>query len=96
MINSTGTGRKFCQLDEKRIELVEFHEGALSIPVQVDQAHETVWLTQRQMAELFAVTPDNISLHIKNIYRADELIEQATAEESSVVQHAVLKVRVSR
>ena len=47
---------------------------------------ETVWLTQKAMAELFDCTPDNISLHLKNIYADGELIENATAEEFSVVQ----------
>ena len=47
---------------------------------------ETVWLTQKAMAELFDCTPDNISLHLKNIYTDGELIENATAEEFSVVQ----------
>lgn len=30
---------------------------------------ETFWLTQKAMAELFGCTPDNISLHLKNILR---------------------------
>ena len=47
---------------------------------------ETVWLTQKAMAELFGCTPDNISLHLKNIYADGELIENATAEEFPVVQ----------
>ena len=47
---------------------------------------ETIWLTQKAMAELFGCTPDNISLHLKNIYADGELIENATAEEFSVVQ----------
>lgn len=47
---------------------------------------ETVWLTQKAMAELFGCTADNISLHLKNIYADGELVENATAEEFSVVQ----------
>lgn len=46
----------------------------------------TVWLTQREIADLFNVSSDNVSLHLKNIYNDDELSEQATTEESSVVQ----------
>ena len=46
----------------------------------------TVWLTQREMAELSDVNPDNVSLHLKNIYEDGELRRDATAEESSVVQ----------
>jgi hypothetical protein len=47
---------------------------------------QTVWLTQREMAQLFDVSPDNIGLHLKNLYEDGELSRQATAEESSVVQ----------
>lgn len=47
---------------------------------------QTVWLTQREMAELFDVSTDNISLHLKNIYEDGELSRTATTEESSVVQ----------
>lgn len=47
---------------------------------------ETVWLTQKAMAELFGCSPDNISLHLKNIFADGELEEGATAEDFSVVQ----------
>lgn len=48
---------------------------------------ETLWLTQRLMAELFETTPDNISQHLKNIYAEGELAEPATTEDFSVVQN---------
>jgi len=54
--------------------------------VQLRADKQTVWLSQREMAELFAVSTDNISLHLKNIYEDGELFREATAEESSVVQ----------
>lgn len=47
---------------------------------------QTVCLTQREMAELFDVTTDNVGLHIKNIFEDAELSREATTEESSVVQ----------
>ena len=47
---------------------------------------ETIWLTQKSMSELFECSPDNISLHLKNIYESGELEEISTAEEISVVQ----------
>lgn len=47
---------------------------------------ETVWLSQKQMAELFDCSIDNIALHLKNIYLDRELEEKATSEESSAVQ----------
>lgn len=48
---------------------------------------ETLWLPQRQMAELFQTIPDNIGLHLKNIFAEGELVESATAEDFSVVQN---------
>ncbi len=47
---------------------------------------ETIWLTQKAMAELFGCTSDNVSLHLKNIYSEQELKETSTTEEFSVVQ----------
>lgn len=55
-------------------------------PVQVRLAGETIWLTQRQMAEVFATTPENVLMHLKNIYAEGELQEAATAKEFLVVQ----------
>jgi hypothetical protein len=47
---------------------------------------QTVWLSQREMSELFDVSTDNVGLHLKNIYEDAELTREATTEESSVVQ----------
>ena len=47
---------------------------------------ENIWLTQKVMAELFGCTPDNISLHLKNIFADGELDENSTTEDFSVVQ----------
>ncbi len=54
--------------------------------IKLRAARQTVWLSQREMAELFNVSVDNIGLHLKNIYQDGELVREATAEESSVVQ----------
>ncbi len=66
------------------IVLYNTEDGRSLVQLRVDQG--TVWLTQREMAELFDVSVDNIGLHLKNIYEDGELDLQATAEESSVVQ----------
>ncbi|MBP3365899.1 MAG: virulence RhuM family protein [Treponema sp.] len=47
---------------------------------------ETIWLTQKTMAELFDCSTDNIGLHLKNVYASGELEKERTAEEISVVQ----------
>jgi len=52
--------------------------------IQLRTAGQTVWLTQREMAELFAVSTDNIGLHLKNIFAEGELDAVSVTEESSV------------
>ncbi|MFA1260498.1 virulence RhuM family protein [Xanthomonas axonopodis pv. fascicularis] len=54
--------------------------------IQLRAEGQTVWLTQAQMAELFDVSTDTISLHLKNIFSDNELEPERTTEESSVVQ----------
>ena len=54
--------------------------------IQLRAEDQTVWLSQREVAELFDVSTDNVGLHLKNIYEDGELSREATAEESSVVQ----------
>ncbi|GMX57806.1 MAG: virulence RhuM family protein [Candidatus Yanofskyibacterium parasiticum] len=54
--------------------------------IEVRLEGETVWLSQKQMAELFDCSVDNVGLHLKNIYLEGELEEISTAEDSSVVQ----------
>ena len=59
-------------------------DGKSRIQLRADR--QTVWLTQREMAQLFDVSTDNVGLHLKNIYEDGELARDATTEESSVVQ----------
>ena len=53
-----------------------------TIRVEVRVEDETVWLTQQQMAELFLTTKQNVSLHVNNIFREDELTESSVVKES--------------
>lgn len=54
--------------------------------VQVVYHHESVWCTQKAMAQLFDCSTDNIGLHLKNIYETGELTQETTTENFSVVQ----------
>lgn len=54
--------------------------------IQVVYKDESVWATQKAMAQLFDCTSDNIGVHLKNIYDTGELLREATTEEISVVQ----------
>ena len=68
-----------------KFELVKFTDNNFEINVRADIDNNTVWLTQKEMALLFEVSIDNISLHIKNILKENEL-DISSIEESSVVQ----------
>ena len=54
--------------------------------VQVVYHNESVWCTQKAMAQLFDCSTDNIGLHLRNIYETGELTQEATTENFSVVQ----------
>jgi len=56
--------------------------GNVKIDVVFDE--ETFWLNQKRMAELFGCSTDNISLHIKNIFKENELEPNSVTEEFSV------------
>lgn len=64
---------------------IAIYEGSQG-NIQVLLEQETIWLSQRQLAELLETSIDNISLHLKNIYKEDELTAKATTEDYSVVQ----------
>lgn len=55
--------------------------------VQVMYHNESVWCTQKVMAQLFDCSTDNVGLHLKNIYETGELTQEATTENFSVVQN---------
>lgn len=69
---------------ENQIEIYKTLDGNTSITVQFEK--DTVWLSQKMMAELFDKDSDTIGLHLKNIYSEEELTETATTELFSVVQ----------
>ncbi|MED5238720.1 MAG: virulence protein RhuM/Fic/DOC family protein [Pseudomonadota bacterium] len=69
---------------EKQIEIYQTADGETQIEVRLDA--DTLWVSQAQMAELFATSADNISLHLKNIYKDRELDELSTTEDFSVVR----------
>ncbi len=69
---------------ENKIEIYQTPDKQTEIQVQFEE--DTVWLSQKQMGQLFEKDTDTIGLHLKNIYESGELQEIATTEESSVVQ----------
>lgn len=69
---------------DNQIEIFHSIDNRTEIIVKFDK--ETVWLSQKQMSELFDKDSDTIGLHLKNIYKESELEEAATTEFFSVVQ----------
>lgn len=55
-------------------------------PVEVRLQGDTVWLTQRQMSEVFGTTPENVLMHLKKIFAEGELDEAATAKDFLAVR----------
>lgn len=52
--------------------------------IQVMYKNETIWATQKAMAQLFDCSTDNISLHLKNIFASGELVKDSVTEKNSV------------
>ncbi|MEY3927676.1 MAG: hypothetical protein RJA97_683 [Bacteroidota bacterium] len=71
-------------MNHSEFSIVAPDNQPISISVRFQQ--ETVWLSQRQMADLFEKDTDTIGLHLKNIFREQELDERASTEDYSVVQ----------
>jgi prophage maintenance system killer protein len=72
-------------MTESEIKIYQTDDGQTNIDVKFE--NETVWLSQKQIAQLFDKDSDTIGFHLKNIYQSGELEEFATTEESSVVQN---------
>ncbi|MDO8367575.1 MAG: virulence protein RhuM/Fic/DOC family protein [Saprospiraceae bacterium] len=71
---------------ENKGEILIYESADNNLEIQVRLENETIWLSQRLMAELFEKDTDTIGLHIKNIFTEGELEEKPTTEFFSVVQ----------
>lgn len=71
-------------MNNGEIILYQTEDGSTQISLRA--INGTVWLTQKEIAQLFDVSADNIGLHLKNLYQEGELSESSTTEDSSVVQ----------
>ena len=67
------------------IILYQTEDGKTKLEVRLE--HESVWLIQAAMAELFQTTPQNITFHLKDIYNTRELLLEATCKENLQVQN---------
>lgn len=72
-------------MNSDKIIIYKTEDGQTSVDVKIE--NENVWLTQGQMQELFNQTKQNISLHINNIFKENELTKAATVKESLTAQN---------
>ena len=77
---------KKIEIRNSTAEFLIFQAEGKEQGVEVLYKNETVWATQKAMAELFDCSTDNIGVHLKNIYETGELQRVSTTEEISVVQ----------
>ena len=70
--------------NQNEIQIYQTKDNQTAIEVRFEK--DTVWLTQAQITELFSSSKANISEHIKHIYQADELSEEATVRKFRTVQ----------
>lgn len=63
-------------------EIIIYQPNNLSTRLEVRIEHETVWLTQAQMADLFQTTRNNVTLHISNIFKEKELDKISVSKDS--------------
>lgn len=71
------------QIRNSTTDFLVFTKQAGEDGIEVRVSGESVWLTQKGMAQLFDCSTDNISLHLKNIFKSGELSESSVTEESS-------------
>lgn len=70
----------------QKMNVLLYHMEDTDVTINAIVKDDTLWITQKAMAELFDCSTDNVSLHLKNIYSCNELTKNATTEEFSVVQ----------
>lgn len=69
---------------ENNFQFLIYRSAEENVSVNAIVKDETVWLTQKGMAELFGCSTDNISLHLKNIFTSGELEKNSVTEKISV------------
>ena len=71
-------------MEENISNIIVYNDGELELNVSV--GNETIWLTQKQLGELFNVEIHTINYHIKNIYKQKELMQNPTTRKIRIVQ----------
>lgn len=73
-------------MEEKNNQIIIYNTEDGQTKIEVKLTDDTVWLSQKQMAELFGCTIENIIFHLQNIFESAELSENPTTKDFLVVQ----------
>ena len=73
------------QKNENNIIIYQDEDGVTKVSVIL--VDDDIWLTQSQIAEIYKTTQENISMHIKNIYKDGELEKNSTNKKFLLVQN---------
>ncbi len=73
--------------EEQKGEIILYQTDNGKTKIEVRLSNDTVWLTQKMMAELFQTTTQNITIHLKNIFEEGELQEDLTCKDFLQVQN---------
>ena len=74
------------QNQEPGSEIILYQTEGGNTRLEVKLENNTVWLTQKQMAELFQTTIPNVNMHLRNVYAEGELQAEATLKEFLIVR----------
>jgi hypothetical protein len=74
------------EIESSKRQFLVYQAENGNIKIDVRLSDETVWLTQKLMAELFQTTVPNINMHLKNIFKEGELKESSTIKDFLIVQ----------
>ena len=64
---------------QNQIEIFQGENNEINVEVKFED--DTVWLSQGQMAELFGQTKQNVSLHVNNCFKENELVKSSVVKE---------------
>lgn len=70
-------------MDSREAQFLMYRAADDEVAVNALVKDDTIWLSQKAMAELFGCSTDNISLHLKNIFLDGELVKEAVTEKIS-------------
>lgn len=73
-------------MDQTDYKFLIYNTEDENISINTIVKDDTIWVSQKAMAQLFGCSVDNISLHLKNVFEEGELLRSSTTEDFSVVQ----------